>query len=1778
MMNSLEMRWLLLLLLLGVEGQPPPPQLSRPIIDCTGTYQFYNTEDRLGRVNSDPPITVNCGDPLPAWNSQGQDQVTCTGDCGLPSCEGDSACYNLKFTSPGACTFPPRCLGHSACKELSFEGCATVVLRSNKMICQGMYACDSIKGPYPNNAFPCDGGVGGDCYIECGGGYSAVACAQITIAGRGRVHLMDIPDPTNTRSGLQSLFLKTKVVPIDSNNPPACGVPSCSGSGNADFMCNELDLSACGSWFDAMPGVAQRCLGTGACIKTKKVVCNGVTDSTSCCEPATGTFGACKDADNISCVPNFCSPTSSPLGPTNSPSMPSVSPIGPSRHPSTPPSFAPSSPTRSPWGPSRSPSTGPTNSPSSPSSSPLLPSIPPTLSPTLPPSSPSVMPSVSPSDIPSRMPTAPTGPPSNSPTNLPTAPTTSPSARPTSTPSISPHTSIPTAAPTHGPTRADSCPSGLVRRGDVCEMCKAEDVQGGCGAGGVLKADSSGVECMCLCQTYWTGSNCGVCPPKYGGLNCERCNTPGAVTPDCTAPVCGVGRTGILDVECGAVELTVPFAPTLRSSVASFELLISTQGNVSGVSFPPGTNVTRTTGGWVLGGVGVEVVRGASQVGVDLPSPLEEGSTLTMSGTLTGEGCVPVVWQTTIRCSTGGLPPVTAMGPTVTIDRGEVREFECPEDGLLETGGHGGVSYSPAKGLCTVAADNLTTTHNVTVRNKRSTFTFMVAPGNVSCVGTEVKTPFYRPDSVPTVVVEVEGVAALWQRVEGVQLSQVGSSAHVSFEPKVKQRDHYLRVTDTQGCAHFQGIHRFREPLMLPVEGFRVGKGRNFTYSFYPVVHPLVGGPDCDPPSLHLTVAPAGLRLVKEAGKFALVGMLPHGGSTVVGVEATDCRGGTASVTIPVYVVSSTELHPPPPAQYTEDRTGTAVAPIVVSPVDVTMTWGPTKPELAGMVVPGAIAVCPQGVRVLPPGDGVWVRVAGPPEELGKCVVTFRAKPNVCGNIEAEWVAEGGARVEQQLRGTCMPDTPIGRNVSVRLHYEESREVDFDALVEFTDEPCHEYHAKAYVEDMEVSHDLRRVLVRGSARTGLVERCLALYGYACEGREGGMGRLCVESVPDIVLKRSDTFSVNCTEDIPCDIGGALSVLPGLVSNKTTMTIAVGVKGREDLLHSVLTNSSNGTAPSSRQVFGGVELEGTYVMFKHAFEDSGLQLEFKRDFEGEVDLELAGSRVTKTDTVAIRVVVEAVNDAPRCKEEDCGGDQELSCPMFGSSEIDVAQWFYDPDGGVPRLEVVQGSRGVSVSGTKLRCSHFSSLASFFGAESEEQITVVLVDDKGAVSPPFYVNVAYALSTKENNVVTAIATILGFSSGLAGILALRFYIYALGLSPLHQSPSPTSVAGSAPAPIHARLPTTGPLRATKPRRCWGGGFCVDLSQAGFRCWREGNILTAVFAEGTERGCAVVGMALDVTAGKTCIPLALASSDKALAYTLQLTAVQADGTAFPCMRYRGACCCGLKSEMEAKGNAVFVAAHLRLAEVQLKGREECELRWRLVSEEDPLMHGSVTLKANSGVPSFHPVEERSEHELSAYSLQSTAGLEGRIEQVESREKAADERDRVIRERLRVVDERFELLEARLNAPEPESPSSAKQQQQPTESSPLAPPALGSSHTAISKGLRTVATKGNTPGKSSKGRARAESSPGKARDKSPPRPRKPKRAKSSYAAAAAAVSPVVSNPDPPKMPKEHCDSIVPVPRQDSDPPIHPPGIVYSPLKGTRRGKKPVALIFPDL
>eukprot|EP00756_Hemistasia_phaeocysticola_P059423 Hpha_TRINITY_DN36194_c0_g1::TRINITY_DN36194_c0_g1_i1::g.36242::m.36242 len=103
--------------------------------------------------------------------------------------------------------------------------------------------------------------------------------------------------------------------------------------------------------------------------------------------------------------------------------------------------------------------------------------------------------------------------------------------------------------------------------------------------------------------------------------------------------------------------------------------------------------------------------------------------------------------------------------------------------------------------------------------------------------------------------------------------------------------------------------------------------------------------------------------------------MLPYGGSTVISLQATDCRGGTASVTVPVYVVSSTELDTPPAADYTEDRAGTVVAPNVVSPVEVTMTWGPTEPELKGLVI-GAEVACPGGVKVLPPGEGVWGRVA----------------------------------------------------------------------------------------------------------------------------------------------------------------------------------------------------------------------------------------------------------------------------------------------------------------------------------------------------------------------------------------------------------------------------------------------------------------------------------------------------------------------------------------------------------------------------------------------------------------------------------------------------------------------------------------------------------------------------------------------------------------------------------------------------------------------------------
>eukprot|EP00756_Hemistasia_phaeocysticola_P038092 Hpha_TRINITY_DN16737_c0_g2::TRINITY_DN16737_c0_g2_i2::g.80189::m.80189 len=280
------MRLLLLLLLLGAEGQ------ARPIIDCTGTYEFKTSEDRLGRPNTASPTVVNCGEPLPDRGSNGgEDQVTCQGDCGPRSCEGPQACYKLVISSPGTCTMPP-CKGSSSCMQLSFAGCTTVVTTpSNRIICSGSSACSIIKTPYTNNGIPCDGGVGGDCYVECADG----ACSSFTVAGRGRVHLIEL-DSRSTKS--------IKVVPLDANNPPACGVPSCSGGHD----CSSLDLSQCGSWFDDAPGVAQRCVGTGACSFSKKVVCNGVTDSTCCCEPAT----ACSSVD-VTCAPNTCSPTGSPV-------------------------------------------------------------------------------------------------------------------------------------------------------------------------------------------------------------------------------------------------------------------------------------------------------------------------------------------------------------------------------------------------------------------------------------------------------------------------------------------------------------------------------------------------------------------------------------------------------------------------------------------------------------------------------------------------------------------------------------------------------------------------------------------------------------------------------------------------------------------------------------------------------------------------------------------------------------------------------------------------------------------------------------------------------------------------------------------------------------------------------------------------------------------------------------------------------------------------------------------------------------------------------------------------------------------------------------------------------------------------------------------------------------------------------------------------------------------------------------------------------------------------
>eukprot|EP00756_Hemistasia_phaeocysticola_P041085 Hpha_TRINITY_DN16897_c1_g3::TRINITY_DN16897_c1_g3_i1::g.150695::m.150695 len=168
----------------------------------------------------------------------------------------------------------------------------------------------------------------------------------------------------------------------------------------------------------------------------------------------------------------------------------------------------------------------------------------------------------------------------------------------------------------------------------------------------------------------------------------------------------------------------------------------------------------------------------------------------------------------------------------------------------------------------------------------------------------------------------------------GVSITRDGL---LSFGPGVTASDMFVRTVHVWAgaqCTTYIGVHRFGEPLILPIPDVKVGKGRRFEHVFRPSVYAQVGGVGCSDPILRLGVSPPGVSLFElENGYFSLNGTVENAGRHPMEVEAVDCKGGVSGVTVGLYVVEGTEFDPLTSPIYVEDSPGTFPVPDFVSSV-----------------------------------------------------------------------------------------------------------------------------------------------------------------------------------------------------------------------------------------------------------------------------------------------------------------------------------------------------------------------------------------------------------------------------------------------------------------------------------------------------------------------------------------------------------------------------------------------------------------------------------------------------------------------------------------------------------------------------------------------------------------------------------------------------------------------------------------------------------------------------
>eukprot|EP00756_Hemistasia_phaeocysticola_P024982 Hpha_TRINITY_DN15982_c1_g3::TRINITY_DN15982_c1_g3_i2::g.75482::m.75482 len=71
-----------------------------------------------------------------------------------------------------------------------------------------------------------------------------------------------------------------------------------------------------------------------------------------------------------------------------------------------------------------------------------------------------------------------------------------------------------------GGSDCDGCQAGRINFPTCTECTVAADCSGNAGS---VSTDGPQTKCTCECNSWWTGDNCGTCPPQYEQASCDKC-------------------------------------------------------------------------------------------------------------------------------------------------------------------------------------------------------------------------------------------------------------------------------------------------------------------------------------------------------------------------------------------------------------------------------------------------------------------------------------------------------------------------------------------------------------------------------------------------------------------------------------------------------------------------------------------------------------------------------------------------------------------------------------------------------------------------------------------------------------------------------------------------------------------------------------------------------------------------------------------------------------------------------------------------------------------------------------------------------------------------------------------------------------------------------------------------------------------------------------------------------------------------------------------------------